>query len=237
MDCDILPYEQKRVCKTYQALRNHPGWWSVGDWNGYNPGPLTPQGFLGLLLRMEFNNSAPGWNTLFASIQQETTVRNFYFKCSDFYGNTCNSRSTNDIFSFIVNKGLIANEREQMHVTEDEDSEKIAEQWKDNTVAYSKANFEYAFLNPGSWVSGKGEKKCAGGGWPCLYSHPMEWGNVSMLSTLGHPTKFAEAQALLSQNLDRAQGIREDRFFVAKGGRNAALLYTYSQWMYWFEQK
>jgi hypothetical protein len=235
INCDELPGPKSRnACKTYLALRDHSGWWSNGPWNGNRPGPLSPQAFAGLLLRMEFSNSGgTGFNNVDHSIQQETVVRNFYAHCSGWTGNTCNSRSANDIFIFLGHKRLLDDLRPGLILPETADSDTIARVWR-NDPGYSNADFEYGFLNPGAWTDGWGKQEYvpdpkSDTGYNWVYTAPFDWGNISMIPE----PKYSQARLLINKNWEHAEGLAEWQFFIRRGKGDTATIMTLSQRRYW----
>ena len=235
-NCDLLPRVlAKEACRTYLALRDNPGWWTSGSWNGGRSGPLSPQAFLGLLLRMEFNGmGGTKFNEVDHSIQQETTVRNFYAHCKYWSENTCNSRSAEDIFSFIDRKQLLYL-RPDLKLSQDADPKLVEATWQKARIYeefYSKADLEFGFLNPGVWVDGEGIQQQVPGLNKKVYTVPMDWGNISMLSG----KKYNEAYGLINPpngGLEEAQGLAENQFFIVKGGGDSATIMTMSQRIYW----
>ena len=176
INCDELPGGAPSMCKTYLVLRDNPGWW-----NGDQEGNLSPQKFLGLLLRMELNNSGGcGANLIDYNTQVEMAVRNFYAHCRDYEGCTNNSLSTSDIFICIDKKKLLW-ERPEMILDTDISKAKLA-LWKEDRDYYSNADFEFGFLHPGEWVDGWGKQNKDG-----LYTAPFDWGNISTSPTSCRP--------------------------------------------------
>jgi hypothetical protein len=223
IDCDALPGTAPAICKTYLALRDHPGWWTRGTWNGYRAGTLSPQAFLGLVLRMEFN----GWGgSGFDKVDEY------------FHGCTGNPLSASDIFMYLDNnKGLIWDYRSNMILPEDADSTRIAAVWKDLPNTYSHANFEWGFLHPNSaWASGEGEKEYVAELGQYLYTKPFDWGSISMIRYGAHPERYQDAYDLINSSggsIDKATGLAENRFFIVRGYGDSATIQTLSQRRYW----
>jgi hypothetical protein len=231
--CDSLPNSRSRnVCKTYLALRDHQGWWSSGPWNGNRSGTLSPQAFAGLLLRMEFNGfGGTGFNNVDFNIQQETVVRNFYAHCSYWAGNTCDTKSANDIFIFLGAKRLLDDLRPGLVLPENADSNRIAAVWR-NDPKYSNANFEFGFLCPKTeWLDGVGKLEYVPELEKSVYTAPIDWGNISMISD---SRKYQEAYRLINgENYDKAEGLAENQFFIVRGGGDSATIQTLTQRRYW----
>ncbi len=221
IDCKTMPgYYRPKVCNTFLAMREKPGWW-----NRNSIGTLTPQRFLGLFLRMEFSDRA---KNIDEGIKKATTVRNFYYLCSGLPGNTCNSLSANDIINYIAFKKLAITGGRDLLVPREASSSEISAKWKDRP-GYSNADtFEDAFLYPDAWRSGIGN-----------HNVPVDWGNISMMKTYypGDKERYDRYAAAVKGLSEHMTYIEQDKVYLRRGGNNgddAFVILTYAQLRYWF---
>jgi hypothetical protein len=232
-------------------LRNNPGWWHSGPWNGNSTGPLTAQAFAGLLLRRKFTDSGGAkFNEVPDRIQWETVVRNFYYGCEEWTGKgkgNCHPYSTEDMLAYIGKKKLLhIGERLHLIMPADADAKTVAAQWDDPQAnERSKVNFEEAFLNPDpEWKDGVGKMQYVPELEEWLFTAPMDFGNISMICD-NNPVKCQEAKTITNadNNLnskwspEKASGLAKNRFFIARGYGNTAIIITLSQQWYWYQNK
>jgi RHS repeat-associated protein len=150
-------YGAQAVYDTYIALRYNAGWW-----NNEGKDVFTPFDMLDLLLSMEFSDRAA---EIDSGLQEETTVRNFYYICDR--GGWCDSKSEENIIEYITAKDLTTIEDRHMLVPKGTDPKS---KWIDGRVRWSNVDFSQAFKNPGVWQTGGKDLRV-----------PIDWGNLTML--------------------------------------------------------
>jgi hypothetical protein len=205
-------YGAQAVYDTYIALRYNAGWW-----NNEGKDVFTPFDMLELLLSMEFSDRAA---EIDPGVQEETTVRNFYYICKG-RGGWCDSSFEEDILEYITAKDLADTRGRHLLVPKGTDPKST---WKDRRDRWSTADFSQAFKNPGVLMTGVGNLRV-----------PMDWGNLEMLLPYHSEKEMYEAKAGRFGDYGVGKYIAENEFYFRLGNntKNAFLLLNYSQVKYW----
>jgi hypothetical protein len=206
-------YGAQAVYDAYIALRYNAGWW-----NNEGKDVFTPFDMLELLLSMEFSYSAA---KIDPEIQEETTVRNFYYVCSR--GGWCNPSSEEDIIEYITAKDLADTRGRHLLVPKGTDPKST---WPDNRDNWSNVDFSRAFKNPGVWATGGKDLRV-----------PMDWGNLEMLARYGNHSEDEMYKAKAGRFGDYGDGkyIAENEFYFRLGNYtlDAFVILNNSQVRYW----
>jgi hypothetical protein len=136
------------------------------------------------------------------------------------------------MFVFVGVKDLLEeSDRVYLQLNPTNTESTIAAKWQFQ-AHWGTTDFESVFRNPpGAWKgfgtleSVPDKRSESGQSW--VYAVPIDWGNISMYAHYG------EAQRLLRDQWNDAEGPAEWQFYIRSGTGNTATIVTLSQRNYW----